>query len=171
MRISVKADYAIRAAAELAAAQGGGPVKAETIADAQGIPLKYLLNILGELNRANIVRSRRGSGGGFELARLPSAVTLAELIRAVDGPLANVHESRPEELTYHGASASLQEVWIAVRASLRQVLESVTLDHLVRGTLPVSVSALAHGDDAWAARPSPRGKPATAAGNGRPDSI
>jgi Rrf2 family protein len=156
MRISVKADYAIRAAAELAAAKARGPVKAETIADAQGIPLKYLLNILGELGRANIVRSRRGSGGGFELARPPHAVTLAEVIRAVDGPLANVHESRPEELHYQGASESLQEVWIAVRASLREVLESVTLDHLVRGSLPARVRALARGDDAWAARPIPQ---------------
>jgi Rrf2 family protein len=154
VRISVKTDYAIRAAAELAAAQAQGPVKAEAIAEAQDIPLKYLLNILGELRRANIVRARRGMNGGFELARPAASVTLAELIRVVDGPLANVHESRPEELTYTGASESLQEVWIAVRASLRGVLENVTLEHLARGSLPARVRKLALDADAWAARPS-----------------
>ena len=152
MRISVKSDYAIRAAAELAAMDEGGPVKAEDLARAQNIPPKYLLNILGELSRAGIVRAQRGATGGFQLSRPAAAITLAEVIRAVDGPLANVHESRPEELEYRGASRPLREVWIAVRAALRQVLENVTLADLARGSLPAEVRRLASHPDALLAR-------------------
>lgn len=152
VRISSKIDYAIRATAELAAAEGGGPVKAEQIATAQGIPLRFLLNILAELRRDGLVRGRRGVEGGYELARPASEVSLADVIRAVEGPLANVHESRPEDLEYLGAAASLREVWIAVRASLRAVLEVTTLADLVAGKLPDAVSELVGGPDAWSAR-------------------
>jgi Rrf2 family protein len=154
VRISAKIDYAVRATAELAAAQdrGGRPVHSESISQAQGIPLKFLLNILTELRHARIVQSVRGAEGGYRLARPADQVTLAQVIRAVEGPLANVHEARPEELTYTGAAEALQEVWIAVRANLRAVLEEVTLADLARGTLPPAVKALAADPDAWVAR-------------------
>lgn len=152
MRISSKVDYAIRATAELAAAEGRGPIKAEQIATAQGIPLRFLLNILAELRRDGLVRGRRGVEGGYELARPASEVSLADVIRAVEGPLANVHESRPEDLEYLGPAAPLREVWIAVRASLRAVLEVTTLADLVGGKLPRAVGDLVGGPDAWSAR-------------------
>lgn len=152
MRISAKADYAVRAAAELAAAERQGPMKAEQIAAAQEIPLNFLLNILSELRRAKIVQSHRGAGGGFRLARDPSEITIADVIRAVEGPLANVHESRPDQLEYPGPAAGLREVWIAVRASLRAVLESVTLADLAKGSLPRRVKSLVTDPAAWTSR-------------------
>jgi len=152
VRISAKADYAVRAAAELAAATGGGPVRAEEIATAQHIPLNFLLNILSDLKLARIVQSYRGAQGGYRLTRAPEKITLAEVIRAVEGPLANVHEARPEELRYEGAAEPLRDVWVAVRANLRAVLESVTLAHLVKGTLPKPVQRLTASPDAWSAR-------------------
>ena len=152
MRISAKADYAVRAAAELALAAGQGPVRAEEIARAQKIPLNFLLNILGELKLARIVQSQRGAQGGYRLARAPEAITLAEVIRAVEGPLANVHESLPEELRYEGPAGSLRDVWVAVRVGLRSVLEAVTLAHLVQGALPASVQRMLKDPDAWVAR-------------------
>jgi Rrf2 family protein len=152
VRISAKADYAVRATAELAAVKDRNPVRAEQIAQAQGIPLKFLLNILNELKLGRIVQSQRGAQGGYRLARPPSEITLAEVIRAVEGPLANVHEARPEELTYTGAAEPLREIWIAVRANLRAVLESVTLADLATGELPASVRALVKDPDAWLAR-------------------
>jgi Rrf2 family protein len=152
MRISARADYAVRAAAELAAAAGRGPVKGDQIARAQGIPLKFLLNILSELRHARIVQSHRGAEGGFELARPASEVTLAEVIRAVEGPLANVHDARPEELAYTGPAESLREVWVAVRANLRAVLERVTVADLASGSLPPEVNALASDPEAWVPR-------------------
>jgi len=152
MRISLKADYAIRGMAEIAAAQGSGPVKAETIGTNQGIPHKFLLNILSELRRADLVRSRRGGAGGYLLAREAAGITLADIIRAVEGPLANVHEQRPEQVTYVGASRALREVWIAVRVNLRQVLEAVTLDDLVNARLPPGVLELTRQRDALVSR-------------------
>lgn len=152
VRISAKADYAVRATAELAAAAASGPIKAEQLARAQQIPLKFLLNILSELKHARIVRSHRGADGGYSLARPPERITLAEVIRAVEGPLASVHEARPEEIRYDGAAAALQEVWIAVRANLRAVLEKTTLKDLASGQLPKEVRAIAGDPDAWAAR-------------------
>lgn len=149
MRISVKADYAIRAAAELAALGSDGPIKAQQIATAEDIPLKFLLNILGDLKRAGLVRASRGVHGGYLLGRPAADITLAEIIRAVEGPLANVHESRPEELVYGGPSESLRDVWIAVRASLRSVLEHVTVADLATGRLPAAVTALSQPPDAW----------------------
>jgi len=152
MRISAKADYAVRAAAELAASAGDGPVRAEQIASAQRIPLNFLLNILTDLKLARIVQSYRGAQGGYRLTRPADRITVAEVIRAVEGPLANVHESRPEELRYEGSSEALRDVWIAVRANLRAVLESVTLAHLVKGSLPRHVQKLVSDPDAWVAR-------------------
>jgi Rrf2 family protein len=149
VRISVRADYAIRATAELAVLGKEGPVKAQRIAEEEDIPLKFLLNILGDLKRANLVQAFRGARGGYRLARSSADITLAEVIRAVEGPLANVHESRPEELTYDGPSRALREVWIAVRANLRAVLEVVTVADLASGTLPRSVRDLAEDPDAW----------------------
>ena len=149
MRVSAKADYALRAAIELAAA-ADGPVKGERIAQAQEIPLKFLENILVELRHAGIVRSQRGVEGGYWLARPAAEITIAEVIRAVEGPLANVRGERPEAIAYTGAAERLREVWIAVRASLRSVLEETTLADLARGELPPAVEALARDPDAWA---------------------
>lgn len=151
MRVSAKADYAIRAAAELASSDGD-PVKGEHLAEAQDIPLQFLEQILLELKKAGIVRTRRGAKGGYWLARPASEVNLAEIIRAVEGPIANVQSAPPESITYRGSATSLQEVWIAVRASLRRVLESVTLDQIVSGELPGEVIALSRPGDAWETR-------------------
>lgn len=149
VRISAKADYAIRATLELAAAPGAGPVKAEQLASTQAIPLRFLLNILVELKRAGIVASRRGSDGGYQLARPAAGVTLADVIRAVEGPLAQVGDHRPEALHYHGVAAPLQQVWVAVRASLRAVLEEVSLADVCSGRLPEEVAALARAEGSW----------------------
>ena len=151
MRVSAKADYAIRAAAELASSDGD-PVKGEQLAEAQDIPLQFLEQILLELKKAGIVRTRRGARGGYWLAKSASEVSLAEVIRAVEGPIANVQSAPPESITYRGNAASLQQVWIAVRASLRQVLESVTLEQVVSGDLPAEVTSLATPEDAWITR-------------------
>jgi Rrf2 family protein len=149
VRVSAKADYALRAAIELAAA-GDGPVKGERIAQAQEIPLKFLENILLELRHAGIVRSQRGVEGGYWLARPAEEVSLAEVIRAVEGPIANVRGVGPQDVEYGGAAGRLREVWIAVRASLRSVLEETTIADLARGELPPAVEALARDPDAWA---------------------
>jgi Rrf2 family protein len=151
VRVSAKADYALRAVAELAAAEGEGHVKGEVISRAQGIPLKFLENILLELRHAGLVQSQRGAEGGYWLARPAAEINLAEVIRAVEGPLANVRGTRPEALEYAGAAESLREVWIAVRANLRGVLESITLADLADGKLPESVSALLGDPEAWRA--------------------
>jgi Rrf2 family protein len=149
MRVSAKADYAIRAAVELAAA-GDGPVKGDRIAKAQGIPANFLENILADLRNAGIVGSRRGAEGGYWLARPAEEVSLADVIRAVDGPLANVRGVRSDQLEYEGSAKALEQVWIAVRASLRGVLEQVTLADVARGELPGHVRELAADPDAWA---------------------
>lgn len=151
MRVSAKADYALRAVAELACA-GPRSVKGEHIADAQGIPLRFLENILLELKHDGIVATQRGSAGGYTLARPPAQITLADVIRAVDGPLANVRGQRPEDVTYIGAAESLQEIWIAVRANLRAVLETVTIDDLIHNRIPPQVHALTRDADAWVTR-------------------
>ena len=131
MRVSAKADYAIRAAVELAAA-GDGPVKGERLAQAQEIPSNFLENILSDLRNAGIVASRRGADGGYWLARPAADVSLADVIRAVDGPLANVRGVRSEQVAYQGSAEKLRDVWVAVRASLRSVLENVTLADLAQ---------------------------------------
>jgi Rrf2 family protein len=151
MRISAKVDYAVRAAVELAAA-GGEPVKGEAIAEAQDIPLKFLENILGELKHTGIVASRRGAHGGYWLAKPADQVPLAEIVRAVEGPLATVRGLGAESLDYKGESKTLQQVWIAVRANLRAVMETVTLADVVEGELPAAVRALSEPAEAWDAR-------------------
>jgi Rrf2 family protein len=151
MRVTAKVDYAVRAAAELAAANGES-VKGERLADAQDIPLQFLEHILLDLKRAGIVRARRGARGGYWLARPADDVTLAEVIRAVEGPIANVQSAPPESVHYRGNAEHLREVWIAVRANLRAVLESVTLADLVSGELPGVVEHLSSSPDAWEPR-------------------
>jgi Rrf2 family protein len=148
VRVSAKADYAIRAAVELAAA-GGGPLKGDRIAQAQAIPIKFLENIMVDLRNAGIVRSQRGAEGGYWLARPADEIDLAAVIRAVDGPLASVRGTRSEELAYEGSAEPLRDVWIAVRASLRAVLESVTLADVAGGELPEAVRLLTAEPDAW----------------------
>jgi Rrf2 family protein len=148
VRISAKVDYAVRAAVSLATAQST-PVKGDAIARDQDIPLHYLENILSELRRAGIVASQRGAEGGYWLARKPTEVTIADIIRAVEGPLANIRGVRPEKAKFRRPSEHLQEVWIAVRANLRAVLEAVTLEHVISGRLPASVRRLASDQDAW----------------------
>src|SRR3954452_21043745 len=147
MRVSAKADYALRAAAHLAAA-GDGPVKGSHISEAEHIPLKFLENILAELRHAGIVASQRGAEGGYWLARPAKDVSLAEIIRIVEGPLAAVQGVRPDALP----SDNFQPVWIAVRANLRAVLEHVSLADVATGRYPAVVRRLTAKDDAWAAR-------------------
>ncbi len=151
MQVSARADYALRAAAELAraAAEDTGPIKGERISEAQGIPKKFMENILLDLKRSGIVRAQRGATGGYWLARPPQEISLAQVIRAVEGPLANVRGEWPENVEYWGAAKSLTEVWIAVRASLRGVLEAVTLADLVEGSLPAPVDELTRTPEAW----------------------
>jgi Rrf2 family protein len=149
VRITAKADYAVRAAAELAAAYGQErPVKGETIATNQAIPQKFLENILSDLRQAGLVKSQRGVDGGYRLAKAPEDVTVADVIRAVEGPLASVRGEAPEDVIYGGAAQPLQDVWIAVRASLRTVVEQVTLADLAAGRIPAKVAKLAGDPDA-----------------------
>ncbi|HUE27262.1 MAG TPA: Rrf2 family transcriptional regulator [Solirubrobacteraceae bacterium] len=152
MRISAKADYAVRAAVELAAAPDDRPVKAERVATAQGIPLNFLENILGELRHAGIVRSQRGAEGGFRLAKPADKITVADVMRAVEGPLASVRGGPPEDASYGGAATALPRVWIAVRANLRAVVERVTLADVAAGHLPARVDKLAEDPEAWVTR-------------------
>ena len=149
MRVSAKADYALRAGVELAAAAGDGPVKGDRIAQAQGIPLKFLENILLDLRHAGLVHSQRGAEGGYWLAREPAEISLADVIRAVEGPIANVRGVRPEQVEYAGVAAPLQDVWIALRASMRSVLEDVSLADLAAGRLPAAVAELTSDPEAW----------------------
>jgi Rrf2 family protein len=149
VRVSAKTDYALRAALELAAAPDEKPVKGERIATAQAIPLRFLENILMQLRHAGLVDSRRGAEGGYRLARPAAEVTLAEVIRAIDGPLAGVSGVRPEALGFDGVAEPMRDVWIAVRASLRGVLEQVTLADVVSGELPAHVRTLVADEDAW----------------------
>jgi Rrf2 family protein len=149
VRVSAKTDYAIRAALELAAAPDDKPVKGERIATAQAIPLRFLENILMQLRHAGLVDSRRGADGGYRLARPAADVTLADVIRAIDGPLAGVSGTRPESLAFEGTAEPMRDVWIAVRAALRGVLEQVTLADVVAGELPANVRTLVADEDAW----------------------
>lgn len=152
MRISAKADYAVRATVQLATADDGRPVKAERIATAQGIPLNFLENILGELRHSGIVRSQRGADGGFRLARPAGEVMIADIIRAVEGPLASVRGEPPESRDYPGSARALPRVWIAVRKNLRSVLEHVSIADVASGKLPRAVDRLADDQDAWITR-------------------
>lgn len=151
MRVSAKADYAVRAAVELARVGESTVVKGEQIARAQAIPLNFLENILLDLKQAGIVSSRRGPDGGYSLAVPAKEVSIADIIRAAEGPLATVRGVRPQNLDYSGSAEPLQRVWIALRASLRGVLEDVKLADVVSGRLPRSVLSLAEDPEAWAA--------------------
>ena len=152
MRISAKADYAVRAALELAASPDGKPVKGTRLADAQDIPLQFLEHILLDLKRAGLVKTKRGARGGYWLAEPPAEVTIADVIRAVEGPLANIHDLSPEETRYDGAAARLRDVWIAVRQNLREVLEHVNLAELAAGELPPAVTSLLNEPEDWVVR-------------------
>jgi Rrf2 family protein len=151
MRVSARADYAIRALLELAAA-GDAPVRADAIAKAQGIPSKFLENLLVDLRRAKLVVSQRGQAGGYRLARPGSEVTLADAIRAVEGPLADVRDRAPEDVAYPGPATRLRDVWVALRASMRLVLETTTLADVAGGKLPRDVRRLLDDEDAWTRR-------------------
>lgn len=151
MRITAKVDYAVRAAIELAAAPPG-PVKGDALAAHQAIPVKFLENILADLRRAGLVASQRGADGGYRLAVPADRVTVADIIRAVEGPLADVHGTPPEEVDYPGPAARLQEVWIATRAALRAVLEEVTVADVAAGRLPPAVAGLVAEPGAWSRR-------------------
>jgi len=148
VRVSAKVDYALRAVIELAAA-GDGPVKGERIAQAQEIPLKFLENILGDLRQAGIVRSQRGAEGGYWLARPADEISVADVVRTVEGPIANVRGVGPESVSYSGSAEPLQDVWIAVRANLRAVLERVTIADVAKAELPDVVADLVRDPDAW----------------------
>jgi Rrf2 family protein len=150
VRITAKADYAVRAALELAGSDG--PVKGDAVASAQHIPLKFLENILIDLRHAGIVRSQRGPEGGYWLAKPPAQVSVADVIRAVEGPLASVRGESPEELEYVGAAEQLQQVWVALRANIRGVLETVTLADIAEDRLPKKVLRLTEEPGAWARR-------------------
>ena len=151
MRLSARVDYALRAVVELASATAGAaqPVTADALAQAQGIPPKFLESILLQLRRGGVVNAQRGPEGGYWLARAANEITLADVIRVIDGPLANVRGHRPEALGYHGAAQSLQEVWIALRASEREILELVTVEDVASATLPERVRTLAADPTAW----------------------
>lgn len=153
MKLSAKADYALRATAELAAATDRSALLTrEQIATAQQIPATFLVRILADLRRVGIVRSQRGAEGGYRLARAADDITLADVIRAVEGPLAEVHGDQPQDLCYEGAAAALKEVLIALRATERRVLETVTLDAVVHERLPTFVRELTRDPDAWESR-------------------
>ncbi len=148
MRVTARGDYAVRAAVELAAAEGDTR-KVFELAAAQDIPPRFLENILLALRRAGLVQSRRGAEGGFRLARPADQITVADVLRAVEGPLANVQGIPPDRVTYEGSALALRDVWVAVRASLRVVLERVTLAEVASGELPSEVRALIADPDAW----------------------
>jgi Rrf2 family protein len=152
VQISARVDYALRAMSELAAAshaETSVALRGTDISASQDIPKKFMENILFDLKRAGFIKARRGAGGGYQLAHAPDRITLADIIRAVEGPLANVRGDWPEDVYYSGSARLLQGVWIAVRANLRAVLESVTLNDLVQGQLPDRVDQLTRAAEAW----------------------
>ncbi|MGO2110332.1 MAG: RrF2 family transcriptional regulator [Pseudoclavibacter sp.] len=149
MKISARADYAVRAIVELARHEGDGPETAEEIARQQDIPNRFLEGILSDLRRSGLIASMRGSRGGHKLARPATEISVADVIRAVEGPLVWVRDARPSDLERDGAAASLVHVWVALRANVRAVLESVTAADLADDDLPGSITALTDVDDAW----------------------
>lgn len=148
MRVSARVDYAVRAALELAA-HGDTPMKADDLAEAQGIPVSFLENILTDLRRAGVITSQRGREGGHYLARPADQITVADVIRVEVGNLADIHGQRPETLVYQGAAQHLTDIWVAARSAYRQVLESVTLADLLVGEFAPHVTALIDEPDAW----------------------
>ena len=149
MHVTAKADYAVRAVVELAGSSQQAPRKVDTVAQAQGIPVSFLENILTQLRSAGIVRSQRGPEGGYWLARPADELNLATVIRAVEGPLVGVRGERPEEVEYSGSAESLKQVWVALRANLRKVLEEVTIADVAAGKLPRDIVALTKTEGAW----------------------
>lgn len=155
MRVTAKIDYAVRGCLELAAHRADGMLKADQIATAQQIPAAFMLSILGDLRTAGLVESRRGADGGYRLALDPAEISVADVIRAIDGPLANIAGVQPEDVDYRGASAHLRDTWVALRVAMRSVLEATSLADVVAGKLPaVALELLSH-DDAWVTRPLP----------------
>ncbi|TMK99948.1 MAG: Rrf2 family transcriptional regulator [Actinobacteria bacterium] len=152
MHVTAKADYAVRAIVELAGSAQDAPRKVDDVARAQGIPVSFLENILTQLRSTGIVRSQRGPEGGYWLARPAEELNLAQVIRAVEGPLVGIRGQRPEEVEYVGSAAALQQVWIALRANLRKVLEHVTVADVAAGRLPEEVVALTGAEEAWQTR-------------------
>jgi Rrf2 family protein len=148
VRISAKEDYALRAALELALA-GGGPLKREQIAQAQDIPTAFLQNILMELRHAELVEAQRGRDGGFRLARPAGEITVADVVRAVSGPLATIRGVRPQAVEYEATAAALRDVWVALRANIRAILEHVTLADLAAGKLPAGIKRIVADPEAW----------------------
>jgi Rrf2 family protein len=151
MRTTAKADYAVRAAVELAASDGS-PVPVDRIAEAQNIPANFLENILLDLRRAGIVESRRGAAGGYLLAKPAKQIVVADVVRAVEGPLASVRGLSPDQLDYEGSAESLRDVWVALRSAVRSVLEHVTLADIASGKLPAQIMKLTREPDAWVRR-------------------
>ena len=149
MRVTAKSDYALRALIEIARRSDSGPVSAEEIGRLQDIPHGFLQAILADMRRAGIVMAQRGQSGGWRMSRDPDDVTVADVIRAVDGPLVSIYGLRPESVEYNDSAAVLQHVWIASRRSLRDVLENVTVRQLAVGKLPRSVSGRTSDEDAW----------------------
>ncbi len=149
MHVTAKADYAVRAVIELANSSQQSPRKVDEVAQAQAIPVSFLENILTQLRSSGVVRSQRGPEGGYWLAQPAEEIDLAHVIRAVEGPLVGVRGQRPEEVEYVGSSESLKQVWIAVRANLRNVLEHVTVADVATGRLPKEVLALTRTEEAW----------------------
>jgi len=149
MRVTAKSDYALRALIEIASRTDEGPVSAEELGKRQDIPHGFLQSILADLRRAGLLMSQRGQSGGWRLATAPSEVTVADVIRAVDGPLVSVYGLRPEAVTYNDTASVLQPVWIAARSSLRDVFEHVTIAHLASGKLPREVVRRTEDEEAW----------------------
>jgi Rrf2 family protein len=149
VRVSAKSDYALRALIELASREGGDPVSAEELGRLQEIPHGFLQAILADLRRAGVVMSQRGQSGGWRMARGPETVSVADVIRAVDGPLVSVYGLRPEAVSYNDSAEVLQHVWIAARSSLRDVFEQVTIRALAEGRLPQAVTSRTESEDAW----------------------
>ena len=150
VHIPAKVDYGMRALLELASSDT--PITGDNLARAQGLPSKFLAAIMNDLRRAGLVQSQRGLEGGYRLGRPADAITAADVMRALDGPLAEVRGLRPEMTAYEGAAARLQDVWVATRASLRSVLEGVTLEDMVQGRLPAHIVRLVDDPDAWEPR-------------------
>ncbi|MEU5206870.1 MULTISPECIES: RrF2 family transcriptional regulator [unclassified Streptomyces] len=149
MRISARADYAVRAALQLASSGADGPLKAEAIADAQDIPHKFLESILNDMRRGGLVVSQRGGNGGYRLAKPADSISIADVIRVVEGPLVSVRGVRPPELSYSGPAESLLPLWIALRSNVREILEGVSLADVASSQLPAGVAALADAPKAW----------------------
>ncbi|WP_280462905.1 RrF2 family transcriptional regulator [Nocardia carnea] len=173
MHITARVDHAVRTLLEITAADQAAAVKAEAIAAGQQIAPKVLESVLAELRRAGLVTSRRGPDGGYRLARPAHAISIADVIRAIEGPLASVRGLRPEEVRYPGAAEPLQQVWIALRVNIRAVLENVTLADIAGGALPDFVVALTADSGAWARRepgdPAPPDPPEITGRSAKPD--